>query len=79
MVESFFGIKNFKTVMVPFFRIKNFKSRKAVIGYFKWSCFIKLSYETQISWNNNNILISMKKDAEHISVNAVRATFLLHK
>ena len=54
-------------------------SREAVIGSFKWSCFIKLSYETQISWNNNNILISMKKDAEHISVNTVRATFLLHK
>ena len=27
----------------------------------------------------NNILISMKKDAGHISVNTVRATFLLHK
>ena len=27
----------------------------------------------------NNILISMKKDLEHISVNTVRATFLLHK
>ena len=27
-MESFFGIKNFKTVMVYFFRIKNFKSRK---------------------------------------------------
>ena len=26
-----------------------------------------------------NILISMKKDAEHISVNTVRTTFLLHK
>ena len=27
-MESFSGIKNFKTVMVYFFRIKNFKSRK---------------------------------------------------
>ena len=27
----------------------------------------------------NNILISMKKDAEDISVNTVRTTFLLHK
>ena len=27
----------------------------------------------------NNILISMKKDTEHISVNTVRPTFILHK
>ena len=27
----------------------------------------------------NNILISMKKDVEHSSVNTVRATFLLQK
>ena len=27
----------------------------------------------------NNILISMTKNIEHISVNTVRATFLLHK
>ena len=27
----------------------------------------------------SNIFISMKKDAEHISVNTVRATFPLHK
>ena len=45
-------------------------------------------YDTQISRSNifcqfplnffdfNNILISMKKDAEHISVNTVRATLL---
>ena len=45
-------------------------------------------YDTQISWSNifcqfplnffdfNNILISIKKDAEHISVNNVRATLL---
>ena len=31
------------------------------------------------SFDYNNILIYMKKDAEHISVNTMRATFLLHK
>ena len=33
-MESFFGIKNFKKVMVSFSRIKNFKSRKKVTESF---------------------------------------------
>ena len=32
-MEPFFGIKNFKTVMVAFFSIKSFKSRKAVVEF----------------------------------------------
>ena len=31
------------------------------------------------SFDYNNILISIKKNAEYISVNIVRATLLLHK
>ena len=34
VMESFFGIKNFKTVMVFFFSIKNFNSRKKVTESF---------------------------------------------
>ena len=33
VMESFFGIKNFKTLMVSFFSIENFKSRKAVVEF----------------------------------------------
>ena len=33
-MESSFGIKNFITVIVSFFRIKNFKSRKKVTESF---------------------------------------------
>ena len=33
-MELFFGIKNFKIVMVSFFSIKNFKSRKAAVEFF---------------------------------------------
>ena len=37
-----------------------------------------LSVPTEF-FDYDNILISMKKDAEHILVNTVRATFLLYK
>ena len=52
-------------------RFKSFKSCKKVTVLFQWSCFIKLSYDAQISWNNifcqfplnffdyNSILISI--------------------
>ena len=33
-MESFFGTKNFKTVMVSFFSIKNIKSHKKVMESF---------------------------------------------
>ena len=33
-MESFLNGKNFKTAMVSFFSIKNFKSRKAVMEFF---------------------------------------------
>ena len=33
-MESFFDIKNFKTMMVSFFKILNFKSRKKVTESF---------------------------------------------
>ena len=37
VMESFFGIKNVKTVTVSFFRIKNFKSRKkATESFFQY-------------------------------------------
>ena len=37
VMESFFGIKNIKTVMASFFRIKNFKSRKkATESFFQY-------------------------------------------
>ena len=78
--------------MVEFFlSFKNFKSHKSRV-LFQWPRFIKFSYDAtnfleqhflcQFPLNffdYNNILISMKKDVEHISVNTVRATFLLHK
>ena len=36
VMESFFGIKNFKTVTVSFFRIKNFtSSKKATESFFQ--------------------------------------------
>ena len=52
-------------------RFKSFKSCKKVTVLFQWPCFIKLSYDAQISWNNifcqfplnffdyNSILISI--------------------
>ena len=33
VMESFIGIKKFKTVMASFFRIKIFESRKAVVEF----------------------------------------------
>ena len=33
VMESFFGLKTFKTVMASFFRIKNFNSCKAVVEF----------------------------------------------
>ena len=40
--------------------------------------YIGTTFE-QHFFDYNNILISMKKKVEHISVNNVKATFLLHK
>ena len=57
MMESFFGIKNFKirkTAVEFSLSFKNFKSRQRVTVrvLFRWSGFIKLSYDDQISWDN---------------------------
>ena len=57
VMDSFFGIKNFKirkTVVEFSLSFKNFKSRQRVaVGVlFRWSRFIKLSYDDQISWSN---------------------------
>ena len=57
MMESFFGIKNFKirkTVVEFSLSFKNFQSRQRVTVrvLFRWSRFIKLSYDDQISWDN---------------------------
>ena len=57
VMEPFFGIKNFKirkTVVEFSLSFKNFKSRQRVtVGVlFRWSRFIKLSYDDQISWSN---------------------------
>ena len=91
--------------MASFFKIKTFKSRKAVVEFslsfksFKsrlrvfFSGHASLSFDMMIKFpgttfslsvpteffDYNNILISMKKGVGHISVNTVRATFLLHE
>ena len=77
--------------MELFLSFRSFKSGKKVTeSFFQWSRFFKLSYDAHISWNNIfsasshwiswlYILISMTKDAEHIWVNTVRVTFLLHQ
>ena len=112
-MESLFSINNLKSRKKvirrsPFFIIKNFKSRKAVMEFFLnlksfkrgkkemesfFSGHSSLSFHIihdflgqyflcQFPLNffdDNNILIFMKKDAEYISVNTVGATFLLHK
>ena len=40
--------------------------------------YIGTTFE-QHFFDYNDILISIKEDVEHIAVNTVRATFLLHK
>ena len=55
--SPFFSIKNFKSrkAVVEFsLSFKNFNSRQKVTVrvLFQWSCFIKLSYDDQISCNN---------------------------
>ena len=73
-----------------FLSFKSFKSRKKVmesffsgyasLSFHKIHNFLEQYFLRQLPLNffdNNNILISMKKDAEHISVNTVGATFLL--
>ena len=82
-MDSFSKIKIFKSlneVIESFFNIKNFKSRKKVTEFFfQWSRFIMLSWLSNFleqyffcqfqlkSFDCNNILIYMKKDAEDIS------------
>ena len=91
-MESFFNIKIFKSrkkMMQRFFSMNNFKSHKKVTESFSsghaqvWrSNFLEQCFLCQYPLNifdYNNILVSMKKDSVHISVNTVRATFLLHK
>ena len=87
VMASFFRIKNLKSrkaVMELSFSFKSLKIRYkvTVIVFFPWSHFIKLSYDDQISLNNISSVSSywiMKESLEHISVNTVRATFLLGK
>ena len=56
VMESISKIKSFKSrekVVESFFSVNNFKSRNKVTeSFFQWPCFIKLSYDAQISWNN---------------------------
>ena len=94
-MKSFFGIKNFKShkVVVEFFlSFRSFKSREKWLRLFLvvmlpsafiWCTnFLEQHFLGQFPLNffdYNNILISMKKDAEQISVNTVKATFLLQK
>ena len=90
VTESFSSIKNFeshKAVMEFFLSFKSFKSRKKVTKSF-FSGHTSLNFHIMHTFPGtiffchfplnffeyNNILISMKKDAEHISVNTVRAT-----
>ena len=86
----FFSIKNFKSrkkVMEFFFSISNFESSKKVTeslfsGHASLCNFLEQYFLCQFQLNffdYNNILIFMRKDAWHIPVNTVRATFLLHK
>ena len=44
MVESFFSIKYFKTVMVSFFNIKKFKTHKKVMESFFQSFLFTFNY-----------------------------------
>ena len=83
MMESFFGIKNFTAVMVSFFSrvTKSLFSGQASLTFhmmhkFPGTTFFQFSLNF---FDYNNILIFMKKDVEHISVNTVRANFPLHK
>ena len=71
MTVSFFKITSFKSlkeVMEPFLSVRIFKSPKKV----KESIFGIKNFKKKT-------LISMKKVVEHISLNAVRATLLLHE
>ena len=66
---------------------KCFKSRKKFTGslFSGHALFPRTIFDyigttfDQHFFDYNNILISMKKDEEHIAVNTARATFLLHK
>ena len=93
-MQPFFSIKNFKShksVMEFFLVFSSFKNRKKVAEFF-FSGHASLSFHmmhkfpgTIFSLSVPNeflwlyIFISMKKDVEHMSLNTVRATFLLHK
>ena len=93
--SPFFIIKNFKSrkaVMEFFLNLKSFKrGKKEMESFFSGHSslsfhiihdFLGQYFLCQFPLNffdDNNILIFMKKDAEYISVNTVGATFLLHK
>ena len=75
---SFKSLNNRKKVTESFFQLLRYIATLSshMMQKFPETIF-SLSLVT--SHGYNNILISMKKDAGHISVNTVRATFLLHK
>ena len=93
--NRFFIIRNFKSrnaVMEFFLSFKSFKSSKkviesffsghALISFYVTHNFLEQYFLCQFLLNffdDKNILICMEKDAEHISVNTLGATFLLHK
>ena len=82
MLEFFLSFKSFKShkkVTESFFKgdtLLSFHMMHKFPG--TTSDYIGTTFE-QHFFGYNNILISMNKDVEHISVNTVRVTFLLHK
>ena len=90
-MESFFGIKNFKSrrsdgvffsILNPLWVVRQWStplSGHASLSFSMIHKFPGTKFSLSVNFfDYNNILISMKKDAEHISVNTVGATFLQH-
>ena len=82
MLEFFLSFKSFKSRKKV---TESFFSGQASLSFHMMHKFpgttfdyIGATFEEHF-FDYNNILIPMKKDVEHISVNTVRAIFLLHK
>ena len=84
--SPFFSIKNFRSskVVMKFF-LSSFFSGHASLSFHMMYKFPGTTFDhigttfEQHFFDYNNILISRKKDVEHISVNTGRGTFPLHE
>ena len=79
MAEFYLSFKSFKSRKKM---TKSFSSGHALLSFHMMQKFPGTTFSLPVPTDfflYNIILISMKKDVEHISVNTVRATFLLHK